>query len=189
MPFRFTRLEIPEVVLIEPIVFKDERGFFMETYKYSDFSAFGIHERFVQDNHSRSLRGVLRGLHYQNPPKAQGKLVRVLRGEVFDVVVDIRKGSPTYGKWVGVRLSEQNKLMLYVPPGFAHGFCVLSPEAEVLYKCTEEYDPSCEAGIVWNDPDIGIPWPIKDPILSEKDSKWPPLKDAVNYFVYKGGLK
>lgn len=136
MPFRFQRLEIPEVILVEPVLFCDERGFFMETYKFSDFSAFGIKERFVQDNHSRSIKGVLRGLHYQNPPRAQGKLVRVIRGEVFDVAVDIRKGSPTYGRWVGVVLSEENKLMLYVPPGFAHGFCVLSEVTEVVYKCT-----------------------------------------------------
>lgn len=186
MPFRFQRLEIPEVVLIEPRVFWDERGFFMETYKLSDFAAFGINEKFVQDNHSRSIRGVLRGLHYQNPPKAQGKLVRVLAGEIFDVAVDIRKGSPTYGKWVGIKLSAENKRMLYIPPGFAHGFCVLSDVAEVLYKTTAEYDPSCEAGIIWNDPDIGIDWPIKTPIISPKDASWPNLANAVNGFVYKG---
>ena len=187
MPFRFQRLEIPEVVLIEPKVFADGRGFFMETYKLSDFSEFGIKEPFVQDNHSHSVKGVLRGLHYQNPPKAQGKLVRVVRGEIYDVAVDIRKGSPTYGKWIGVVLSEENKLMLYVPPGFAHGFCVLSEVAEVVYKCTEEYDPVAEAGIIWNDPEIGIKWPIEAPILSEKDSKWPRLRDAINHFVYVGG--
>jgi len=185
MPFKFQRLEIPDVILVEPEVFSDERGFFMETYKLSDFLAFGISERFVQDNHSRSVRGVLRGLHYQNPPKAQGKLVRVIRGEVFDVAVDIRKGSPTYGKWVGVRLSEENRLMLYIPPGFAHGFCVLSPKAEVVYKCTEEYDPHAEAGIIWNDREIGIEWPTKNPIISPKDASWPPLKEANNQFVYQ----
>jgi len=161
MPFTFTRLAIPDVVLIEPRVFPDERGFFMESYKYSEFAAFGIKEHFVQDNHSRSKKGVLRGLHYQRPPKAQGKLVRVVVGEIFDVGVDIRlaraiekdgsiaraKGSPTYGKWVGERLSAENKRMLYIPPGFAHGFCVLSEEAEVLYKTTEEYAPEYDAGI------------------------------------------
>ena len=188
MPFVFKRLEIPDLILIEPKVFEDERGFFLEAYKYSDFQAFGISEHFLQDNHSRSTKGVLRGLHYQNPPKAQGKLIRVIAGEIFDVAVDIRKGSPTYGKWVGLILSAQNKKMLYVPPGFAHGFCVLSDVAEVLYKTTEEYSPKYEAGILWNDPDIGITWPIKDPILSEKDKGWPPLREAWNEFVY-GGLK
>lgn len=185
MPFKFQRLEIPDVILIEPEVFSDERGFFMETYKYSELFAFGIKEHFLQDNHSRSAKGVLRGLHYQNPPKAQGKLVRVILGEVFDVAVDIRKGSPTYGRWVGVVLSSENKRMLYIPPGFAHGFCVLSDVAEVLYKVTEEYAPECEAGIIWNDPEIGIQWPIKNPVLSLKDARWPSLKGANNQFVYQ----
>ncbi|MBC7218168.1 MAG: dTDP-4-dehydrorhamnose 3,5-epimerase [Candidatus Caldatribacterium sp.] len=187
MPFRFERLEIPEVILIEPQVFHDERGFFMETYRYSTFAAFGIKENFVQDNHSRSVRGVLRGLHYQNPPKAQGKLVRVVVGEIFDVAVDIRKGSPTYGRWVGVKLSAENRKMLYIPAGFAHGFCVLSDVAEVVYKVTEEYAPECEAGIIWNDPEIGITWPIENPIVSPKDARWPPLEKAVNRFTYSGG--
>lgn len=189
MPFEFERLEITEVVLIEPQVFHDERGFFMEAYKYSDFAAFGMSEHFVQTNYSRSVKGVLRGLHYQNPPKAQGKLVRVIVGEIFDVAVDIRKGSPTYGKWLGIRLSAENKRMLYIPPGFAHGFCVLSEAAEVLYMTTEEYSPECEAGIIWNDPDIGIEWPIKTPILSLKDARWPKLENAVNKFVYERGRK
>jgi len=184
MPFKIQRLEIPDVILIEPEVFSDERGFFMETYKYSEFSAFGINEHFLQDNHSRSAKGVLRGLHYQNPPKAQGKLVRVILGEVFDVAVDIRKGSPTYGRWVGVVLSSENKRMLYIPPGFAHGFCVLSDAAEVLYKVTKEYAPECEAGIIWNDPEIGIEWPIEHPIISSKDAQWPTLREAVNDFNY-----
>jgi len=187
MPFTFKRLEIPEIILVEPKVFHDERGFFMETYKYSDFATFGIAEHFVQDNHSRSVKGVLRGLHYQNPPKAQGKLVRVVVGEIFDVGIDIRRGSPTYGKWVGEILSAENKRMLYIPPGFAHGFCVLSDVAEVLYKTTAEYAPECEAGIIWNDPGIGIEWPIKCPILSPKDAKWPTLAKADNRFVYQGG--
>jgi len=156
----------------------------METYKHSEFSAFGIKEHFLQDNHSRSAKGVLRGLHYQNPPKAQGKLVRVILGEVFDVAVDIRKGSPTYGRWVGVVLSSENKRLLYIPPGFAHGFCVLSDVAEVLCKVTEEYAPECEAGIIWNDPGIGIEWPIKHPIISSKDAQWPTLREAVNGFNY-----
>ena len=156
MPFNFTRLAIPDVILIEPRTFPDERGFFMESYKYSEFSAFGIKERFVQDNHSRSVKGVLRGLHYQKHPKAQGKLVRVVVGEIFDVAVDIRHGSPTYGQWVGEKLSAENKRMLYIPPGFAHGFCVLSEGAEVLYKTTEEYSPEHDAGIIWNDPKLSI---------------------------------
>ena len=184
MPFKFQRLDMPDVILIEPTVFVDKRGFFMESYKYSEFAKFGIKEKFVQDNHSRSTRGVLRGLHYQKAPKAQAKLVRVTRGEVFDVAVDIRRGSPTYGRWVGVLLSEENKKMLYVPVGFAHGFCVLSEEAEVLYKTTEEYAPEYERGIIWNDPDIGIKWPIEEPILSPKDAALPRLKDADNDFQY-----
>jgi len=185
MPFSFKRLAIPDVVLIEPRVFPDERGFFMETYKYSDFAAFGIKEQFVQDNHSRSKRGVLRGLHYQKPPKAQGKLVRVVVGEIFDVAVDIRKGSPWYGKWVGASLSAENKLMLYIPPGFAHGFCVLSEVAEVVYKATEEYSPEHDAGILWSDPEIGIQWPVKDPIVSLKDSRLPLLREIGDGFVYE----
>ena len=179
MSFTFTHLAIPDVILIEPRVFPDERGFFMESYKYSEFSAFGIKERFVQDNHSHSTKGVLRGLHYQKAPKAQGKLVRVVVGEIFDVGVDIRKGSPTYGKWVGEVLSAENKRMLYIPAGFAHGFCVLSKEAEVLYKTTEEYAPEYDAGIIWNDPKIGIQWPIEHPILSNKDAALPMLRETL----------
>jgi len=179
VPFNFTRLAIPDVILIEPTVFPDERGFFMETYKYSDFAAFGIKEQFVQDNHSRSTKGVLRGLHYQRPPKAQGKLVRVVVGEIFDVGVDIRQDSPTYGKWVGEILSAENKRMLHIPPGFGHGFCVLSEVAEVLYKTTKEYAPEYDAGIIWNDPDIGIRWPIRRAILSKKDAVLPTLREVL----------
>ena len=178
MPFNFKRLEIPEVILVEPRVFEDERGFFMETYKMLDFVASGIKGNFVQENHSRSTKGVLRGLHYQNPPFGQGKLVRVVRGEIFDVAVDIRKGSPTYGKWLSVILSEENKNMLYVPEGFAHGFCVLSGIAEVIYKTTDVYSAPSEAGIIWNDEDLNIEWPVKKPDLSERDKKWPTLKEA-----------
>ena len=179
MPFKSKHLAIPDVILIEPKVFPDERGFFMESYKYSEFAAFGIEKHFVQDNRSRSTRGVLRGLHYQKAPKAQGKLVRVVVGEIFDVGVDIRKDSPTYGKWVGEVLSAENKRMLYIPAGFAHGFCVLSKEAEVLYKTTEEYAPEYDAGIIWNDPDIGINWPIERPILSKKDAALPMLRETL----------
>jgi dTDP-4-dehydrorhamnose 3,5-epimerase len=178
MPFDFKRLRIPDLILIEPKVFEDGRGFFMETYKMPDFAAADIKVNFVQENHSRSSKGVLRGLHYQNPPFAQGKLVSVVRGEIFDVAVDIRKGSPTWGKWVGVILSEKNKHILYIPEGFAHGFCVLSQTTQVIYKTTDVYSAVSEAGIIWNDADLNIQWPVKEPILSEKDKKWPTLKNA-----------
>jgi len=186
MSFRFERLRISEVVLIEAKNFKDHRGLFMETYKASEFSACGISQAFVQDNLSHSLHGVLRGLHYQLRPKAQAKLVLVLKGEVFDAVVDIRKDSPTYGQWVGVLLSAEKCPMLYVPEGFAHGFCVLSEEADVLYKVTAEYSPELERGIIWNDPEIGIRWPAHEPTLSPRDARLPPLKEAENNFLYEG---
>jgi dTDP-4-dehydrorhamnose 3,5-epimerase len=185
MPFQFTRLELPDVILIEPQVFPDPRGFFMETYKHSDFRAQGINEVFIQGNHSRSSQGVLRGLHYQKQPKGQGKLVRTVAGEIYDVVVDIRKGSPNYAKWVGVSLSSENKAMLYVPPGFAHGFCVTSDVAEILYMATEEYAPAFEAGVIWDDAEININWPIRNPSLSHKDRQWPSLRDADNNFQYQ----
>lgn len=184
MPFEFERLRIPEVVLVKPKVFADERGFFLETYKHSDFAAAGIEARFVQDNRSRSLRNVLRGLHYQNPPQAQGKLVSVVLGEVFDVAVDIRRDSPTYGEWVGATLSSENGHALYVPPGFAHGFCALSEVAEVSYKVTCEYSPEHDAGVRWDDPEIGVNWPVEAPALSEKDAQLPRLRDADNRFDY-----
>jgi len=161
--------KIPEVKIIEPKIFGDERGFFLETFhsaRYEDLV--GIDLPFVQDNYSRSSKGVLRGLHFQKS-KPQGKLVRVVRGEVFDVAVDIRKGSPTYGQWEGVILSEDNKRQFWVPPGFAHGFVVLSDIADFEYKCTDFYDPSDEGSLLWNDPDIGIKWPLTDVTLSEKD--------------------
>jgi dTDP-4-dehydrorhamnose 3,5-epimerase len=185
MPFAFKRLEIPDVVLIEPKVFEDRRGFFMETYKMPDFVSAGIKVNFVQENHSRSSKGVLRGLHYQNPPFPQGKLVRVAKGEIFDVAVDIRKNSPTWGKWLGVILSEKNKFIIYVPEGFAHGFCVLSEIAEVIYKTTSVYSAESEAGIIWNDADLNIEWPVKEPTLSEKDKRWPALENADIGFYYK----
>lgn len=182
MPFKFSPLEIPDLILIEPVFFKDERGFFMEIYKYSDFAQAGIKEYFIQDSHSRSKKNVLRGLHYQKYPKAQEKLVQCLKGRIFDVAVDIRIGSPTYRQWVGLELSDENNLMLYIPAAFAHGFVVLSDYAEVIYKCTQEYSPENERGIIWNDPDIGIKWPVENPILSENDRRLPPLKDADNNF-------
>jgi dTDP-4-dehydrorhamnose 3,5-epimerase len=183
MPFQFQRLAIPDVLLVEAQTFDDHRGFFMETYKRSDFAAHGIGDAFVQCNRSHSVRGVLRGLHYQIHPRAQAKLVSVLLGEIFDVAVDIRHGSPTYGRWVGERLSGQNRRMLYVPVGFAHGFCALSDGAEVLYMVTDEYAPECDRGLLWNDPDIGIDWPIADPILSAKDAQLPTLRQADNNFA------
>jgi len=190
MPFDFQRLEIPEIVLIKPKVFGDERGFFMETFKRSDFERFGIREEWVQDNHSRSKKGVLRGLHYQLNPKAQAKLVRVVKGAVFDVAVDIRKGSPTYGKWVSVILSEENKYMIYIPKGFAHGVCILENDTELLYKVAGgEYSPEHDRSIRWNDPEINIIWPIREPILSERDASAPFLKDADNNFIYEKNTK
>ncbi len=184
MSFKFSRLEIPDVILVEARSLGDERGFFMETFKESAFVANGIDSRFVQDNYSHSIKGVLRGLHYQLNPKAQVKLVNVLKGEIFDVAVDIRKGSPTYGKWVGDVLSEHNHRMLYVPVGFAHGFCVLSDEADVLYKASEEYTPEYERGIVWNDPEIAIKWPADKPLVLKKDSSLPTIRAAENNFTY-----
>jgi dTDP-4-dehydrorhamnose 3,5-epimerase len=185
MPFQFERLSIPDVIVITPAVHRDERGFFMESYKWSEFAAAGIPERFVQDNRSKSGHAVLRGLHYQKIPKAQGKLMQVTQGEIFDVAVDIRKGSPAYGKWVGMKLTANNAQMLYVPAGFAHGFCVLSETAEVTYKVTDEYSPEHEAGIVWNDPDIAVAWPVTQPILSRRDADYPRLKGLDTGFVFK----
>ncbi|MFH1563274.1 MAG: dTDP-4-dehydrorhamnose 3,5-epimerase [Nitrospirota bacterium] len=184
MPFDFERLSIPEIILIKPKVFIDERGFFMETYKYLDFANVGIKENFVQDNYSKSDKNVLRGLHYQKIPKSQGKLIQCLKGKIYDVAVDIRKGSPTYKQWVGIELSEENHHILYTPPGFAHGFVVLSDIAEVTYKCTAEYSSEDERGIIWNDPDIGINWPVRNPTLSKKDKEYPALKDTDNNFYY-----
>ena len=190
MPFEFIKTDIPDVVLIKPKVFGDDRGFFMEFYKKSDFEKAGIDTDFVQDNHSRSVKGVLRGLHYQKEPFSQGKLVRCIKGSIFDVAVDIRKGSPTFGKWVGFELSEENKLMLWIPKGFAHGFLTLSGEAEVIYKVSgAEYSPHHEAGIVWNDKDLNINWPLDKTgsvLLSEKDKKLPSIKDADINFIYGG---
>ena len=172
-----------DCIVLEPIVHGDERGFFVESWNARTFEEMGLKIEFVQDNHSRSSRGVLRGLHFQvNVP--QGKLVRVTRGSVFDAVVDLRRSSSTFGKWFGTELSEKNKRMLWVPPGFAHGFLVLSETADFQYKCTEYYSPSDDRGIRWNDPDVGIEWPITDgiePTLSEKDDAAPFLSDAETF--------
>jgi len=182
--FTFTRLAIPEVILVTAPSFPDERGFFMEGFKESIFGANGITTKFVQDNFSHSIKGVLRGLHYQKNPKAQAKLVLVTNGEIFDVAVDIRKNSPTYGKWVGEVLSDKNHRLLYVPEGFAHGFCVLSDTADILYKVNSEYSPEHERGILWNDSEIGIKWPIGNPTIIAKDLRLSTLKNADNNFEY-----
>lgn len=177
MPFIFEPQEIKDVILVKPKVFGDNRGFFMESYKKSDFFANGINVEFNQDNHSKSTKGVLRGLHFQKSPYAQAKLVRCSRGRIFDVAVDIRPKSETFGKYVKVELSEENKNMLYIPEGFAHGFVVLSNEAELLYKASGEYAPDYDCGIIWNDKDININWEIDfEPILSEKDKVQMSLK-------------
>ncbi len=176
MPFTFEPTALEGVVVVTPRVFADDRGFFMETYKRSEFEAAGLTAPLVQENHSRSSVGTLRGLHYQLEPAAQGKLVRVLVGEIYDVAVDIRAGSPTFGKWVGITLSAASKKSIYVPPGFAHGFCVTSDDAEVIYLTTEEYAPELERGIAWDDPALGITWPVRSPILSPRDQKWPPFR-------------
>jgi dTDP-4-dehydrorhamnose 3,5-epimerase len=169
---------LPGVLIIEPRVFRDERGFFLETYHAQRYREAGLDAAFVQDNHSRSTRGTLRGLHWQ-AERPQGKLVRVLVGEIYDVAVDIRPDSPTFGKWVGVTLSADNFRQAWIPPGFAHGFCVTSEVAEVEYKCTDFYDPPSERGLIWNDPEVAIAWPIQDPILSERDKKHPRLSALV----------
>lgn len=173
---KFTPTTLPEVIVIDPVVFKDPRGFFFENYHEKKFVQGGIPEKFVQDNHSSSVKSTLRGLHFQ-VKQPQGKLIRVVRGEVFDVAVDIRMGSPRFKQWTSIVLSEENFRMLYVPPGFAHGFAVLSDVAEVEYKCTDFYNQPDESGIFWSDPDIGIRWPIETPLLSERDKKSLFLKD------------
>lgn len=170
-----TPIDIPDVLLLEPSVLSDHRGWFAETYHELRYCEAGITEHFVQDNCSRSVRNTLRGLHFQQP-HAQGKLVMALEGTVYDVVVDIRKGSPTFGKWYGIELSEKNLYQMYIPPGCAHGFCVTSETATFLYKCTAYYSPKDEHGILWNDPALGILWPISEPILSQKDQAYRTLK-------------
>ena len=176
---KFVPADIPGVVVIEPDVHQDRRGFFLETYHAEKYRAGGIPDVFVQDNHSRSMRGTLRGLHLQLK-RPQGKLLRVIEGEIFDVAVDVRRGSPTFGRWVGVTLSADNFKQVYIPKGFAHGFAVVSEIAQVEYKCTDAYDPSSEIGIAWDDPAIGIVWPVSNPILSDRDKRHPRLADAPN---------
>lgn len=181
MPFEFKKLEIQDVILIKPKAFEDERGFFMETYKKEDFEEkAGIKGEFIQENHSKSKYGVLRGLHFQKEPYAQAKIVRCIRGEIYDVAVDLRKDSPTFGNYVGVNLSEDNRYQLYVPRGCAHGFLVLSDVAEVIYKVDNVYAPGYEGGLIWNDSDVNVKWPNDNPTLSEKDKSWPTLRELKN---------
>jgi len=170
--------ELAGVLIIEPRVFSDSRGYFFESFQAERYKENGITKEFVQDNVSHSTKGVLRGLHYQLE-HPQGKLVFVLTGAVLDVIVDIRRGSPTFGKSVSIELNETNRRQVYVPPGYAHGFCVISETVDFLYKCTDYYSPASERGIAWNDPDLGITWPVSDPILSEKDTRYPRLKDVL----------
>ena len=169
-----THTELIDIVLLTPRIWPDQRGFFLESFNSRDYERAGIPTHYVQDNHSRSTHRVLRGLHYQLE-KPQGKLVTVIRGRIFDVAADVRRGSPTFGQWVGVVLDDVRRQSLWIPPGFAHGFCALSEEADVLYKCTDYYDPPGERGICWNDPTLSIHWPIESPILSEKDASYPKL--------------
>ncbi|MFH1724234.1 MAG: dTDP-4-dehydrorhamnose 3,5-epimerase [Elusimicrobiota bacterium] len=181
----FVPTDLPGVLVVEPDVFRDARGFFLETYHESKYREGGIPGPFVQDNQSRSVKGTLRGLHLQRT-KPQGKLVRAIEGEIFDVAVDIRRGSPSFANWVGVVLSAENFKQLYVPPGFAHGFCVLSETAQFAYKCTDFYDPSDEKGIIWNDGAIAIDWPLREPLLSAKDGSYPTLSEIERELpVYK----
>ena len=173
---KFTKTTLPGVWRIDPVVYEDGRGFFMEAHSRRVFAEHGVDVEFTQTNHSHSVRNTLRGLHYQ-VGQPQGKLVRVIRGSVFDVVVDMRRDSAAFGKIFTIELSESNRIMLYLPPGFAHGFCVLSDAADFLYACTDYYFPRGERGVIWNDPDLSVPWPVKDPLLSEKDRKLPRFKD------------
>jgi dTDP-4-dehydrorhamnose 3,5-epimerase len=175
LPFDFQQLDLPGLVLVQAQAFQDDRGAFMEIYRESAFAAAGIAERFVQSNVSRSQQGVLRGLHYQAPPWGQGKLVQVLDGEIFDVVADVEPVSPHFGRWVGCEMSDANGRLLYVPPQYAHGFCVVGDSALVLYHVTREYHPESERGVPWNDPVLAIDWPVKEPIVSAKDRAWPAL--------------
>ena len=186
--FNFIETKIKDLYIIEPKVFGDDRGYFIETYNRRDFVEAGLDMIFVQDNESKSKKGVLRGMHFQTK-FTQGKLVRVTQGEVYDVAVDLRKGSPTYGEWEGILLSAENKKQFYVPEGFAHGFLVLSDEAVFNYKCTNLYSPEYDGGLLWNDPDVGIKWPLEgidEIILSEKDKKQPRLNELDLPFIYKG---
>jgi dTDP-4-dehydrorhamnose 3,5-epimerase len=181
--------ELPGVLIIEPTVYRDARGFFLESHHQDKYAAHGIPGPFIQDNHSHSHRGTLRGLHAQRR-RPQGKLVRAIEGEMFDVAVDVRRGSPSFGKWVGVVLSGENFRQIYIPPGFVHGFCVTSERVHVEYKCTAYYDPADELGVAWNDPEVGIVWPIPNPVLSAKDSAAPRLSEILDQLPrYEAGSR
>jgi len=175
---KITPARLPDILVLDPIVHRDARGFFAETYHARRYRDAGLDATFVQDNHSRSARGTLRGLHWQIG-RQQGKLIRVVAGEIFDVAVDVRRGSPTFGQWVGIPITAESFRQVYVPPGFAHGFCVVSEQADVEYKCTDFYDPASERGLIWNDPDVGIEWPIADPTLSPRDRQHPSLAELL----------
>lgn len=177
MSFTFRALSIPDIILIQPEVFPDTRGCFFEIFKESEFNNANLPVRFYQDNFSFSKKNVIRGLHYQKHPKTQSKIVTVLKGRIWDVAVDIRRNSSTYLKWISLELNDENRSMLYIPPGFAHGFLALSDDVHLLYKCTNEYDSKLDAGIRWDDPDIGIRWPVKNQILSDKDKSLPYIRD------------
>jgi dTDP-4-dehydrorhamnose 3,5-epimerase len=182
-----TPLAIPEVLMVQPSKLGDHRGYFLETFSHRDFGRLGIGNKFVQDNQSFSAqRGTVRGLHFQQPPHAQAKLIRVLRGAIFDVAIDLRRGSPTFGRWCGATLTADSGNQLFVPRGFAHAFCTLQPDTEVTYKVDDYYAPECDAGLIWNDPDIGIDWPIaaEEAVLSEKDGRLPRLAAFESPFVY-----
>lgn len=183
MPFEFVKLDIPDLILVKPKVFQDSRGFFIESYKYSEFAKNGIDTVFVQDNHSRSLEGVIRGLHFQLAPSSQAKLIRCIRGKILDVSLDIRTESETFGKWTAVELSEENKNFLYIPEGFAHGFSVLSKEAEIFYKTSKEYAPGLDSGIRWDDSELEIDWKVETPVISPKD------KTLQTFQEYKKSLR
>jgi dTDP-4-dehydrorhamnose 3,5-epimerase len=182
MSFTFDSLDIPDVVLVRPTRHRDERGFFQESYRASAFAAAGIDAAFVQDNLARSTRGVLRGLHYQLPPASQGKLVGVVRGRIFDVAVDLRVGAATYARWIGRVLDAESGELLWIPQGFAHGYVVLSDVAEVAYKVTAEYVAELDRGVLWDDPEIGVEWPVADPVVSPRDRAQPTLAQAENPF-------
>ncbi len=179
---KIIKTEIPDLYIVKPIVFEDDRGYFFESYSKNAFAKCGIDQNFVQDNESKSAKGVLRGLHFQKPPYDQGKLVRVMRGAVLDVAVDLRKNSPTYGKWASVELNHDNKWMYWIPPGFAHGFATLEDNTVFFYKCTNVYNKESEGSLIWNDPDLNIDWQVDSPILSEKDKVGPLFKDFVSPF-------
>lgn len=184
---KFTPSKIPDVIIVEPVVFRDPRGFFMEFFNERKFQGGGIEAVFVQDNHSSSVRGTLRGLHAQRE-FPQAKLIRCIAGEIFDVSVDVRRGSPTFGQWVGITLSAENCKQVYIPEGFVHGFCVMSETAQVEYKVTDFYHPEDEFGVLWSDPELAIDWPLRDPILSEKDKTNKPLADIMDLLPpYEGG--